>query len=390
MRATVKLVLRNDYVRKDGKQQLCMRYIAYQKDSYIGLGISILPKHWDAKAMMVRAGEHLAHLYNKKITNIYEKAKNLIMNFYEKPLPIPQFRKELLESKDEDNTDFYSFVEQELEVLKLDRAKGTISNYKKLINTMKEWKPTLHFHEITLDFIERFHAHEIEQGNLESTVNKKHANFKFLIGRAVLKEKIEKNPYERFAIKKKIKAQNEDVLTEQEIDKLHDAYKQNIYSGGKQKVLRNFLFSCYTSLSYAEIDTVTYADLKKYTIDQKEYLLLCNRRVKNKMDYKIPIVSDKVKELLGTGKDFQKIFIPITNQVSNRYLKKIMKDLNIEKKITFHRARHSFRTIAARKGIQDNIAERMMGHAEGNDIKDIYTHLHDEDIIREMLNKWIA
>ncbi|NDV97488.1 hypothetical protein D0T84_21715 [Dysgonomonas sp. 521] len=156
------------------------------------------------------------------------------------------------------------------------------------------------------------------------------------------------------------------------------------------QVLRNFLFSCYTSLSYAEIDTVTYADLKKYTIDQKEYLLLCNRRVKNKMDYKIPIVSDKVKELLGTGKDFQKIFIPITNQVSNRYLKKIMKDLNIEKKITFHRARHSSRTIAARKGIQDNIAERMMGHAEGNDIKDIYTHLHDEDIIREMLNKWIA
>lgn len=29
-----------------------------------------------------------------------------------------------------------------------------------------------------------------------------------------------------------------------------------------------------------------------------------------------------------------------------------------------------------------------MGHAEGNDIKDIYTHLHDEDIIQEMLNKW--
>ncbi|NDV97376.1 hypothetical protein D0T84_21105 [Dysgonomonas sp. 521] len=237
MRATVKLVLRNDYVRKDGKQQLCMRYIAYQKDSYIGLGISILPKHWDAKAMMVRAGEHLAHLYNKIITKIYEKVKSLIMNFYEKPLPIPQFRKELLESKDDDNTDFYSFVEQELEVLKIDRAEGTISNYRKLINTMKEWKPTLHFHEITLDFIEKFHAHEIEQGNLESTVNKKHANFKFLIGRAVLKEKIEKNPYERFAIKKKIKAQNEDVLTEQEIDKLHDAYKQNIYSGGKQKVL---------------------------------------------------------------------------------------------------------------------------------------------------------
>jgi len=390
MRATVKLVLRNDYVRKDGKQQLCLRYIAYQKDSYIGLGISILPKHWDAKALMVRAGEHLAHLYNKIITRTYEKAKNLIMNFYEKPLPIPQFRKELFDKKDDENTDFYQFVEQELKVLEVDRAKGTIANYKKLLNTMKEWKPTLHFYEITLDFIEKFHAHEIELGNLESTVNKKHANFKFLIGRAVLKEKIEKNPYERFVIKKKIKAQNEDVLTEQEIDKLHEVYKQNTYSGGKQKVLRNFLFSCYTSLSYAEFDVVTYADLKKYIIDKKEYLLLCNKRVKNGMSYKIPIVSDKVKELLGTGKDFQKIFTPITNQASNRYLKSIMKDLNIEKIITFHRARHSFKTIAARKGMQSIIVERIMGHAEGNDIADIYTHLQNEDIIREMLNKGIA
>lgn len=58
--------------------------------------------------------------------------------------------------------------------------------------------------------------------------------------------------------------------------------------------------------------------------------------------------------------------------------------------ILFHRARHSFRTIAAKKGIRDGIAERIMGHAEGNDIKDIYTHLHDEDIVKEMRDKWVV
>ena len=94
--------------------------------------------------------------------------------------------------------------------------------------------------------------------------------------------------------------------------------------------------------------------------------------------------------MLGTGKDFQKIFTPITNQASNRYLRNIMKDLNIEKTITFHRARHSFKTIAARKRMQGNIVERIMGHSEGNDIADIYTHLQDEDIIAEMLNGWVA
>jgi integrase len=58
-----------------------------------------------------------------------------------------------------------------------------------------------------------------------------------------------------------------------------------------------------------------------------------------------------------------------------------MNDLKINKTMTFHTARYSFRTIIAKKGIRDGIAERMMGHAEDNDIKDIYIHLHDEDIV---------
>lgn len=69
---------------------------------------------------------------------------------------------------------------------------------------------------------------------------------------------------------------------------------------------------------------------------------------------------------------YQKIFSPLTNQPTNRYLKEIIKDLNINKAMTFHRARHSFRTIAAKKGIRDSIAERIMGHAEGTTSK-IYT-----------------
>ena len=80
---------------------------------------------------------------------------------------------------------------------------------------------------------------------------------------------------------------------------------------------------------------------------------------------------------------------PTYIQSADKPLFDIMADLKIDKTMTFHRARHSFRTIAAKKGIRDGIAERIMGHAEGNDIKDIYTHLHDEDIVKEMRDKWI-
>lgn len=58
--------------------------------------------------------------------------------------------------------------------------------------------------------------------------------------------------------------------------------------------------------------------------------------------------------------------------------------------MTFQLHRHSFRTLAVNKGIRGEIAERIMGHAVGNDIKDIYTHLHDGDIVMEMRDKWVV
>lgn len=110
------------------------------------------------------------------------------------------------------------------------------------------------------------------------------------------------------------------------------------------------MFSCYTSLSFAEFSILTYSDIKPIKVDTGEtYLILCNERTKTSVTYKIPIVSPVVVALLGNGEPCQKIFLPISNQPTNRYLKDIMADLKIDKTMTFHRARHSFRTIAAKK-----------------------------------------
>lgn len=390
MKATLKILLRNNYVTKEGKRQVCLRYTAYRQCTFIGLNISVLPQHWSEKRLAVLSGDERFLFYNELIKKMYHKADGIIIENYLKPLPVCEFISKL---KDQNygNTDFYVFIEKEIELLKASRASGTISNYNKLINTMKEWKPSLSFSEITLEYIQLYHNHEIEVGNQLSTIYKKHANFKFLIGLAIDKEKIKKNPYDKFEIKKSIKAQNNDVLTEEELQKLQTAYDEDKYKEGKNEVLREFLFSCYTSLSFAEFSEVTYGDLKLIKLKSKEaYPLLCNERTKTNIPYKIPIVSPIVIRLLENGESFQKIFDPLTNQPTNRYLKEIMKDLKINKTMTFHRARHSFRTIAAKKGIRDSIAERIMGHAEGNDIKDIYTHLQDEDIVQEMLDKWVV
>lgn len=342
MKATLKILLRNNYVTKEGKRQVCLRYTAYRQCTFIGLNISVLPQHWSEKRLAVLSGDERFLFYNELIKKMYHKADGIIIENYLKPLPVCEFISKL---KDQNygNTDFYVFIEKEIELLKASRASGTISNYNKLINTMKEWKPSLSFSEITLEYIQLYHNHEIEVGNQLSTIYKKHANFKFLIGLAIDKEMIKKNPYDKFEIKKSIKAQNNDVLTEEELQKLQTAYDEDKYKEGKNEVLREFLFSCYTSLSFAEFSEVTYGDLKLIKLKSKEaYPLLCNERTKTNIPYKIPIVSPIVIRLLENGESFQKIFDPLTNQPTNRYLKEIMKDLKINKTMTFHSSRHAY------------------------------------------------
>ena len=172
MKATIKIELRKDYATKEGKQMVCLRYTAYRRSTLISMNIAVLPKHWNKVSNTVRSSEPRCYYYNKAISEVYQKADSIVMENFFTPLPIPQFL-ERLKDKHHGNTDFYVFIENEIEQLKQSRAAGTISNYYKLINTMKEWKPTLSFGEITLDFIQQFHNHELEvlQDNLDTMID---------------------------------------------------------------------------------------------------------------------------------------------------------------------------------------------------------------------------
>ncbi|BES62845.1 site-specific integrase [Dysgonomonas capnocytophagoides] len=395
MRATLKIILRKNYLGKTGKQPIGLQYTAYRQTTYIGLDISVKPEHWSDSKKMILVGEKYHLQYNRIIREQHHKAEQIIFDNFLKPLSTKDFVNKF-KDRYYDNKDFYVFVESELEFLKLSRAQSTINNYCSLINKMKVWKPSLLFNEISLEFIQRFHQFEVESGNEPPTIYKKHANLKFLLGLAIDKELIKKNPYDKFKIKRFSKGENMDILTEEELQLLQQVYNSGKYSKYKQESLRCLLFGCYTSLSYAEFQKVLHNNLKVITLNKKEvgetYYLLSNDRQKTRILYKIPIVSPTVKSLLEmeNKKSFQKIFFPLSNNTINRYLKKIIKEAGINKTITLHRARHTFRTIAAKKGIRDSIAERIMGHASRDSIQDIYMHLSDEDIVMEMRDRWIV
>ena len=91
-------------------------------------------------------------------------------------------------------------------------------------------------------------------------------------------------------------------------------------------------------------------------------------RQKTKIKCNIPIlpqaqyVIDKYAndpETLNTGR----LLFTLSNQKMNEYLKEIMDVCGIEKKVTYHSARHTFATtVTLAKGVPIETVSKMMGH----------------------------
>ncbi len=80
------------------------------------------------------------------------------------------------------------------------------------------------------------------------------------------------------------------------------------------------------------------------------------------------------------------MFNVLTDQPTNRYLKDIVKEVKIKKKISFHCARHTFATLSNSLGIDYDVISKILGHTDIKTTK-IYTKYEREYLSKEM-EKW--
>ena len=101
---------------------------------------------------------------------------------------------------------------------------------------------------------------------------------------------------------------------------------------------------------------------------------------------------EKRNEIKISNKDKNALFINFQEdkRISKRGIQKMVKktymecDLNYEK-YTVHTLRHTCATLLYRNGIDIKIIKELLGHAK-IETTDIYTHLYDKEVEKEMLN----
>ncbi len=152
-----------------------------------------------------------------------------------------------------------------------------------------------------------------------------------------------------------------------------------------------FLFSCYTGISYGDMCRLTAANLE--TAEDGTVWIKATRE-KTNVEFEIPLLDlprhiiNKYRDIMPDGR-----LLPMYgNSELNKGLKLLAAACGIDRKLTFHMARHTYATeITLSHGVPMETVSRMLGHSRV-DTTQIYAQVTDNkiDTDTQSLDKRIA
>ncbi|MCM4156428.1 site-specific integrase [Gramella sp. AN32] len=265
---------------------------------------------------------------------------------------------------------------------------GTMKNYTTTGAYLKDYLKTTYqnsdayLKHIDYQFTLGFESYLRNLEGLHNNGLMKHMErFKKLMRLAEDLDWIEKNPTKRF----KLRFDSVDMvyLSKQELEKLKAEELENPTLRLNRDI---FIFACYTGLAYADVKALNKNHLQ-FGIDGKKWIY--TRRSKTNTSVRIPLL-EEAENILDRYKDHPKAeqnntLLPVySNQKTNHYLKQIAKKAKINKKLSFHTARHTFATtVTLANGVPIETVSKLLGHHKISTTQ-IYARVIDSKIAKDI------
>lgn len=376
--ATIKIYPRLDQKNKQG---LCsIQLVAQSRGSKVKntiKGIKIDPKNWDANSSRVTSEQHNCQGINRLITKSYNELEKIVLDLeYEGK----GFNRTVIKAKVDgyDDCSVYDFWKRTLKARGSNIAVGTRRIYETSLMRLQQYRTTLNFSEIDLDFLESFESYlRVVHKNKDNTIHKVMKCLKAIIKRAVTTMGVKNNAFSSY--KMPHEETQRDVINLKELDGLLKLlYSEKISSGmGKtaQQTLAMFCCQALTGLRFA--------DASRFNVT--EFVRGSSIRIgadKTGRAVYIPIHNRLLTLLSYVGYEFK----APTNQAFNRLIKSIGLVAGIEIPLTSHIAVHSFCVICLELGIPMEVISKLRGHASIRTTQ-IYAQVKNS-LIDEQMKKW--
>ena len=269
-------------------------------------------------------------------------------------------------------------------------APATLKNFKTCLAHLKEFlwkfhkKSDIDIQKLEPSFLNDFDFFLRTKPNINNNSAVKHTkNLSKILKLCYQNNWIEKDLV--IFYKGKFQEVNVNFLTEEEIRTI----KNKDFIGKGLNLVRDiFIFSCYTGLAYIDIFNLT---KEQITIGVDGNLWIITNRQKTGTNSNIPllpIAEEIIKKyenhplVSNSGK-----LLPVySNQKVNEYLKTIADNCNINKKLTFHCARHTFATtVTLSNNVSMESVSKMLGHKSIKTTQH-YAKILDKKVSEDMNN----
>lgn len=342
----------------------------------ISLKRKVILSEWDSAKSKLKGSNQEAKLFNRFLeqvrSQIYLAYEQLLS---ENKLINAQAIKARYLGEDEQHRSLLELFEYHNTTMSKNLHKDTMRHYKTTQNYLKSFlskkikTDNIYLSNLDYSFIVDFEyylkAHEPtdHQRKISNNTAMKHLQrLRKMLTMAYHLEWIDRDPFVRF--KSSFEKREREFLSESELLKL-----ENFHSPvNRLNIVKDlFVFSCYTGISYIDLNNLTRDNIVK-GIDGNDWLI--TKRQKTKTNVKIPLL-DKALELVFKYENHPRIvanngILPrLSNQRINAYLKEIADLCKIKKNLTFHIARHTFATtVTLSNGVPIETVSKLLGHTK--------------------------
>lgn len=372
--SSVSVIFKKDKKKFNGESPLFIRLTKNRSSAFISLDIWLKEDLWDEKNKRVKVKFPNSGRANSHIAAMLSRVQSKMLELSDPTIPISDIKKALTIKKTDSFLDYFQEYLDGLDSTEYyNTRRKSVSMLKKLKLYLKG--RTLAFGGLTVDFLKGYVKYLQKLGNSNNTIHSNLKVFKMLCNKAVKEGVIElqNNPFTRFEFKwenvEKIFLTEEEVLAIQKVELKADSV-MNVHKD-------LFVFASFTGgIRVSDLLTLRWEDfdgvnISLFVLKTKSHLsikvpnialkILNKYRKENQTTgYIFPILDE---ELNTSAQDVLKRQISAKTALINKNLKIIAGKASIVKRVSVHTSRHTFGTLALKKGMNIAHVSKLMAHS---------------------------
>ena len=351
-----------------------------RKKMYFSTKIYLKPEQWDAKRKMVKNHPN-ANVLNRMLYENIAAIEQTELGLWQQGKSISlDLLKNSIDKPLSNGRSFLTFFKEEIANSSL--KESTRQNHLSTLELLQEFKKEVLFTDLTFEFVSSFDNYLQSKGYHLNTIAKHMKHLKRYINVAINKEymDIQKYAFRKYKIKS-IEGSHTHLAPE-ELHKFENLLLTGRYTR-LQKTKDAFLFCCYAGLRYSDFTNLTSANIVEF---HKETWIIY-KSVKTGMEVRLPLYllfEGKGIQILQRYKDDLNSFFKLKdNSNINKELNILAGLAKIDKRVSFHTARHTNATLLLYNGANITTVQKLLGHKSVKTTQ-VYANIMDITVVRDL------